>query len=275
MKPVIIIAIAFVLLIPTTAYGAEGYFQSHYGMQVSQSPTVCIFQPDSYRVDEQKWDRWYPEMRAAIATWDAKLKGSTGSGGFWDITIVEVPLEKLDLLNISACDIQVYFTDERGDSSALGWWKIDTPYVYIYFPLTKICAAEFSHEIQIYKYYYCDDEGTERPQRMAVVLQHEVGHALGLPHYVTNDYGLFQQWFDAGGMGTPSIMTFVHPRDELQKVTNIDVELLKQIYYVQGFGKKTTSLPVFNERIILEPVIGVSTNVEFNVTEGNKEYVDI
>ena len=272
MKPVIIIVIAVVLLVPTTAFGVEGYFQSHYGMQVSQSPTVCIFQPDSYRVDEQKWDRWYPEMRAAIATWDAKLKGSTGSGGFWDITIVEVPLEKLDLLNISACDIQIRFTDERSDgSSALGWWVIDTPYVYIYFPLTEICAVEFSNDTHIAKYYYCDETGTDRPQRMAVVLQHELCHALGLPHYVTNDYGLFQQWFDAGGMGTPSIMTFVHPRDELQKVTNIDVELLKQIYYVQGFGKKKQSLLYLTNQIFLEPVIEFQTMEKSIRTEVSKD----
>jgi len=62
MKPVIIIAIAFVLLIPATAYGAEGYFVGDYGKQVSNVPTVCVFQPDDSRIDQQRWNNWYSIM---------------------------------------------------------------------------------------------------------------------------------------------------------------------------------------------------------------------
>jgi len=63
MKPVIIIALVFVLLIPSTVYGADnGYFESDYGRVLSHEPTICLFQPDDIRIDEKKWKNYVKEM---------------------------------------------------------------------------------------------------------------------------------------------------------------------------------------------------------------------
>ncbi|MBN4046190.1 hypothetical protein JYT57_00765 [Nitrosarchaeum koreense] len=108
MKPIVIIAIAFVLLIPATAYGTtDGYFEVINGKRFSQSPTVCLIQPNDPLVNEQKWRNWYLDMKPAMDTWRAMLQ-SSGSGN-WEITTVNVPVDKLDLLNSSECDIKVNF----------------------------------------------------------------------------------------------------------------------------------------------------------------------
>ncbi len=267
MKPVIIIAIAFVLLIPATAYGAEGYFLNDFGKQVSEIPYVCIFQPNDSRIDEDRWKRWYSDAKIGIDSWKTMLKQSGGK--YWDITVVEVPLYKLDLLNHSVCDITVEFVKkpfiENGYyANALGWWEIGTGTIKIVYSSFEFCGQEYNSDFDIIVHTYCFSDSLERSRQMANTVQHEFGHALGLGHYRGYDNSFTQSWYDTG-VGAPSIMAFIQPNEEVRQVTQIDVEKIREIYGTLGFGKRVNSILIFNERIIPEPVI--------EVTEGGKIYL--
>lgn len=268
MKFVIIIAIAFVLFVPTTAFAAEGYFDYNYGQLIRHTPTVCIFQPNDSRVTEQIWDRWYPEMKSAIETWKSVLKNS--SRGNWEITIVEVPLKKVDLLNYSQCDVKVYF-ENKPNGNYVGIANIqgtgDMKIVYSQF---GYCGKEYSSEFGININTYCFNDELERPKLMANVLQHEFGHTLGMGHYLASDSKTNQKWYDTNGRGAPSVMiTAQMANEELNPITKLDVDFVNEIYGSDGFNKKPdSSIPIFNEPYVPEPVIEVSGKGGIHLSEG-------
>ena len=261
MKPVIIIALAFVLLVPVTAFASEGFFIHDFGRQMSHNPNVCIFQPDDSRVDEDRWDRWYFEARKGIDSWKTMLKQS--SDGNWDIDVFEVTLDKADLLNINSCDITVEFVEkpyvENGYYvNALGWWEDETDSIKIVYSSFEFCGKEYFAEFDIMVHSYCFSDNLERAKQMGNTVQHEFGHALGLGHFRGYDNSFTQSWYD-GGEGAPSIMAWIEPNEDIRQVTKIDVEKIHELYSKAGFGKRKDFTPLFNERVIVEPVIGVSS----------------
>jgi len=270
MKPVIIITIAFIFLfVPTTVFGEEGYFQSGSYPELSHSPTVCIFQPNDYRIDEQRWKNWYSDMKPAIDTWRSVLQ-SSGSGN-WEITTVDVSLEKINLLNYSQCDIKVTFTDQQytGESGWLGWYAYGTGNIVLVYLQSTQCDVKYDETYRINVIKYCLSDNLERSKKMASVLQHEFGHALGLRHYTADNYELRQSWYNNDGFGSPSIMTPQPANEELKTVTQIDVQKVREIYGSNGFGKNIVST-IFNDPIIPEPVIPVAELINIQISDSSK-----
>jgi len=276
MKPVIIIAIAFVLLIPTTVFAAEGYFENDHGKQVSRVPTVCVFQPDDSRIDKQRWNNWYLEMSHAIHTWRSVMEQS-GSGN-WEITVVNVPLHELDRLNYSACDITVKFVEKPpiGNdhlANALGWASIGTGKISIVYSQYESCGKVYSPEYKIMLNTYCFVDNLERPKYMASVLQHEFGHIIGLGHYLSYNYVSMQNWYDTG-IGYPSIMTHMSPNEELKKVTQIDVKAVREIYGDRGYGKfRNNDMPIFHDRVIPETIVESSQGTTITLSDNSQTTV--
>lgn len=240
--------ILFFSILP--AFADEGYFEDDYNRELKSEPTVCFFQPNDSRIDEQKWKIWMSDMKPAIETWRSILSSSS-YGGQWGITIVDIPLDKQDRVNYSACDIKVHFTKTSilDHPEVLGWYS-GSGEIKIVYTQSQICKKLLDPNYHIYQYGYCQTDLLERSKRMASVLQHEIGHAIGLSHYVSDNSALMQQWYDGDKGGFPSIMTFQPPNEELKKITPLDVNLVLEIYGSQGFGKKTDNSPIFNEPII-------------------------
>lgn len=242
----------------------EGYFENNYGKQISRPPTVCIFQPDDPRISEQRWDIWYSDMIPAIDTWKSVLQQS-GSGN-WDITTVEIPLNKVDLLNYEKCDILVNFV-EKPDTSYENYFGrafIGTGIIEIVYSNSYSCGTEYNSELGFYVVSYCFTNLFKRSKLMANTLQHEFGHILGLGHYRGYDQTTTEEWYN-GKKGSPSIMAWIEPNEEMRQISKIDIDEIRRIYGYQGFGKKTNDSPVFNEPIIEpkhEPEVSGVQNIQ-------------
>jgi len=269
MKFVIIIAIALVLLIPSTVYGAtDGYFEADLGKYIFHQPTVCVFQPNDPKITEQRWDIWYDDSKKAIESWRAMLQNSGNEN--WKITTVEVPLEKLERLNYSACDVTIDFVDkpylkDGKYANSLGWANAASGTVNIVYSSFEYCGKVYNSEYGINVNSYCFSDDIERSKKMANTLKHELGHIFGLGHYRGYDGSISQKWYDRG-TGTPSIMAFVEPNEEWREITQVDIQRVREIYGSGGFGEKIEST-IFNDIVIPEKIIEVSGKGMMYVSE--------
>ncbi|AJW71225.1 hypothetical protein [Nitrosopumilus adriaticus] len=269
MRSIIILVLLSTLLIPTTAFAANGYYVETFGKQISHSPTVCVFQPSDSRVDKQTWERWYSDAKNGIISWRGELQG--GGNGNWDITVVEVPLEKLDLLKPNVCDISIKYVEKivvDDGRYVFGIAYVGNGYIEIAYSSFYACDEVYDSELEIFVNSYCLTNNFFRSKQMANTVKHEFGHIIGLGHYRGYDNSVTQSWYDTG-IGAPSIMAWIEPNEEWRDISKIDVEKIQEIYGVKGFGEKQNPRTIFNERIIPEPIIQTSDRSSFYLNKNS------
>lgn len=231
------------------SFGAEGWFEPHQ-RELYQQPTICIFQPDDVRVDENRWKRWFADSKTAIDEWENILKqGETSASGKWNIEVVKIPLDRQHQYNSAGCNIEVHFTILPLEYGDLGWYWIGTGIIEIVTTQSEYCGKKYFPEYGLTFQIYCYKDTLERSKKMAAVLKHELGHAFGLGHYVTTDSALLESWQN-NPLGQPSIMTFAHHNEDQMRIQGIDVIKLKESQGESGFGKTKNTNPVFEQEFI-------------------------
>ena len=253
------------------SFALEGYYEPAV-REINHQPTICIFEPDDYRVDEKTWKRWLSDSKAAIDEWESILKQrSTFASAKWNIEVVEIPKEKQFLYNPTGCTIEVYYTDYVSEEflGALGWYWVGTGIIEIVFVQTDFCGRISYYGF--YLDYYCYGDNLERPKKMAAVLQHELGHAFGLGHYLPYTQEQLDDWQEHP-LGQPSIMSFAHHNEEQMKIQKLDIDKIFEVYSAMGFGRDKNENPVFIEIEPEEPELDFdfSGNVQQVIVERGK-----
>ena len=228
------------------SFAAEGWFEPHQ-RELYQQPTVCIFQPDDVRVDENRWERWFADSKAVIDEWETILKQrETSTIGKWNIEVVKIPLDRQHQYDSAGCNIEIHFTILPLEFGVLGWYWIGKGTIEIVTTQSEYCGKKYFPEYGLNFQVYCYKDTLERSKKIAAVLKHELGHAFGLGHYVTADSALLESWQN-NPLGQPSIMTFAHHNEEQMRIQEIDIKKLQEIHGGVGFGNTKNTIPVFVE----------------------------
>ncbi len=200
----------FILVVSSgfQSVSAEIFFPSTNFRQEGPS-TYCIVEPtDNISENQQVWVTLTSD---AISEWENNLKDAESENdNLWEMNQKIITDEEED------CDIIIKFKDKPDllDNVA-GFFAWPPGNIVIYYLEYTTCAMLVS--------CYKDDVFKSNDAIYAIVL-HEVGHTLGLDHYISDDNSLNIKW-QTGNINPPSVMIpSIHRNPSLIEITDIDVQ---------------------------------------------------
>ncbi len=242
MKPIVIIVLASILLIPTNVLGAETVYWVTEAPRFSSQPIVCIFEPNEPRATDVIKDRWVKETEIGIKSWGIALQNvETSFNDKWKIHVEKISLEKKDTFDNSVCRVEVRFTGTplENRTSAVGWELHDgsKSQIKLFYIKDEICGYTFYSEYDRSFPDFCFGDEFHRSKTIGNIAAHEFGHSIGLGHYQSSDPEINWEW-SIDPVASPSIMTLaVHYDETKNPVRKIDTEKVIEIYGYNGFGK--------------------------------------
>ncbi len=196
---------------------AVSYFKEN-AFRIEHDPKVCAVEDQSnsqFNVNLAK------NTLYATIDWSTKLNAGIGKSQVWHIgyrTLSYDSFVKFD----PQCDILVRFFSKTFS---------DDPY-FVGISSGGVTYYDYSQHKAFIKILY---DGLTDPQIRGVI-EHELGHALGLGHYITSETQL--ERIGSGLEDSPSIMVGVVPQNNYFSITPIDVQQIKNKYGNYGFGGK-------------------------------------
>lgn len=224
------------------SYGnAFGYSVNYeiIGKTIFGIPTVCTTPFSDPNLFETEVKMLFYQARASTQEWHSQLQiANRYNQDNWKINYLQLKSED----DSSNCDIIIKFEPKPKDPSlhyvALGETQIpedtdDPIIVIIYYQNIGLCQTEDPYYIY---YNPCYTRGTFTERSIGNTIRHELGHAFGLGHYVSDDMQLNKDWA-SGGRPSPSIMIITeHENPHQIMMLPVDIEKLRSIYGDEGFA---------------------------------------
>jgi len=209
------------------------------GKTIFGIPTVCsvpFSDPDLFDTEVKML---FFQARSSVYEWNTQLQSADRfNRANWKINYLQLKSES----DYSSCDVIIKFEPKPKDPSlhyvALGEAQIpedpsDPIVVIIYYQNIGMCQTQD----QYYIYYNpCYQRGTFTDRSIGNTIRHELGHAFGLGHYVSDDMQVNKAWA-SGGRPAPSIMIITEHQNPYEiMILPVDVEKLRSIYGEVGFA---------------------------------------
>ena len=199
----------------SSVYGYE-YYETYGYMGVDHDNVIVCY------VDTEDNPLFYDITVQGVDAWQSKLKEFTNNFDVWNISVNSISANEVDDSN--TCDMYVEFISTYHEE-----FYADTG------------VADF-YEKEVISFYYLEEDNSIISDNILLsTMKHELGHAFGLGHYITNNESLLEQWDK--GMDVPSIMVeYTGEIAGFEEITELDLQKMVSIYGVDGFDDKK-SLP--------------------------------
>jgi hypothetical protein len=238
----------------------EGFQKTNF--KLAYSPTICAVEPTPDPNFPAIGTRMLTQTEYAVIDWSTKLNAAQGVPAghtpVWKITLVKVFLWQQKTFDYSICDIVINYKEKPDDPSLQteigGITQFDREHdkasIEIYYLQVNINAIqnETRDASVIYTttnwipYYTGNPLGDTQ---LGMIIRHEMGHALGLGHFLSDNPGDLYDWTH-GYISLPSIMipVVIAIGNSHFDITPYDVYEIKSIYGENGFGVAPIPNPV-------------------------------
>ena len=197
------------IFFPTTNFRLQG------------PPTYCIVIPDD-NISEQQKTQWANLVKNTILTWEEKLKtAETVNDNLWDINVEIISEEEAE-----NCGINIYFKDKPSLVGAIvGLFTWPPGSITIYYLQLEVCDLSTCYDDSM---FISDDA-------ISAIALHEVGHSMGLDHYISDESDTNSKWQTSNNTPPSIMIPSIHNNPTLQEITNVDINKVREIYGSDGF----------------------------------------
>ena len=222
------IILLFIAITPLSASGYQYYETNPYNT-LSYDPTVCYI---SFEFTQSYED----VTKQAISNWQDSLQQYTNNPDIWNIYYKSIPIDHYDDVNDNVdslgCDIFIDFVD-------IIYSNTDGSVLDVNGNMGTLTSGPAILDISTSK-------GLSYEQLISTV-SHEMGHAFGLGHYITNEDELIEKW--KKGIDFPSIMKQGLPSDGIPQITELDLKKMVTLYGNDGFEDLPAVIPKWIQTI--------------------------
>ncbi len=239
-----IFAVLIFLAMPTSAFAYQISYPSNE-FRFENIPTYCIEYPSSENLTVEKKEFLTNTAKNAVNAWKYKLQSSEKD----DVSKWNMMLKTVSRNDLEGCDYTIRFNEETFAADQDGIQVIGKTFLFL-------------KKIEIY-YVGID------PSMFLNIIMHEVGHSIGLGHYISDDDDINKSWYTK--LESPSIMIpTMHEDPSMMKITDADIQKVRSIYGQKGFLAflETAPLPSPTPTPV-EPIIPIDTFVSFDISETN------